>query len=223
MKKHVLTIAMLAVAMLATAQYSPNTKWPYLFENFENGVLYRDKEHSEEAMFNIHFMGNTLHYVSPTDEKIYTAKYNRMDSIVTSHGTFVQGIDGQMMQVVAKSGENMVLKLEYADFDMLFETGGAYGSSSSTSATRKLSSLDLGGLNNPKLGLLLQEKNDGDDLRIRTRYYIRVGGNDVEANKGDIEDFLGEEKKASWNQFLKANKIKWKKVESLAKVLEYFK
>lgn len=219
MKKHVFAIAMLAAAFVASAQYTPNTKWPYVLENFENGVLHRGTDHSEEAMFNIHFTGNTLHYVNPTDQKIYTAKYNKIDSVVMNSGTFVQSIDGQMMRVEARRGENMVLKLEYADLDALNTNTGAYGLSLNSSATRKLSSL---GTTNASLIMMLQERNDGTPLVIRTKYYLRIGDKDIEANKGAIEDFLTDDKKEGFKLFLKQNKIKWKKPESLAVLLQYF-
>ena len=65
-------MTMSVVALLASA-YTPNTKWPYVYENFSEGTLYRGKDYSV-AQFNIHYMGNVLHYISPEDDKIYTAK-----------------------------------------------------------------------------------------------------------------------------------------------------
>ena len=225
MRKQVLLMTMSVVALLASA-YTPNTKWPYVYENFTEGTLYRGKDYSM-AQFNIHYMGNVLHYISPEDDKIYTAKGNDVDSVVIADKTniLVDHKDGRkMMEVVAQSGENKAFRLDYVDFDAAMQSsGGAYGSSSNSSATRNLSSLDLGGMNNPKHGLLLQEKNDGKSLVVRSRYYLRIGKFDIEANKKAVEQIVPAEKEEEWKQFLKKNKIKWKKPESLQLVLEFFK
>ena len=225
MRKQVLLMTMSVVALLASA-YTPNTKWPYVYENFSEGTLYRGKDYSV-AQFNIHYMGNVLHYISPEDDKIYTAKGNDVDSVMIADRKYVlvDHKDGRkMMEVVAQSGENKAFRLDYVDFDAAMQSsGGAYGSSSNSSATRNLSSLDLGGLNNPKHGLLLQEKNDGKSLVVRSRYYLRIGKFDIEANKKAVEQIVPAEKEEEWKQFLKKNKIKWKKPESLLQVLEFFK
>ena len=225
MRKQVLLMTMSVVALLASA-YTPNTKWPYVYENFSEGTLYRGKDYSV-AQFNIHYMGNVLHYISPEDDKIYTAKGNDVDSVMIADRKYVlvDHKDGRkMMEVVAQSGENKAFRLDYVDFDAAMQSsGGAYGSSSNSSATRNLSSLDLGGMNNPKHGLLLQEKNDGKSLVVRSRYYLRIGKFDIEANKKAVEQIVPAEKEEEWKQFLKKNKIKWKKPESLQLVLEFFK
>ena len=225
MRKQVLLMTMSVVALLASA-YTPNTKWPYVYENFSEGTLYRGKDYSV-AQFNIHYMGNVLHYISPEDDKIYTAKGNDVDSVMIADRKYVlvDHKDGRkMMEVVAQSGGNMAFRLDYVDFDAAMQSGGgAYGSSSNSSATRNLSSLDLGGMNNPKHGLLLQEKNDGKSLVVRSRYYLRIGKFDIEANKKAVEQIVPAEKEEEWKQFLKKNKIKWKKPESLLQVLEFFK
>lgn len=225
MRKQVLLVMMSVVALVAGA-YTPNTKWPYVYENFTEGTLYRGKDYSV-AQFNIHYMGNVLHYINPEDDKIYTAKGNDVDSVVIADKTYmlVDHKDGRkMMEVVAQNGENKAFRLDYVDFDAAMQSsGGAYGSSSNSSATRNLSSLDLGGMNNPKHGLLLQEKNDGKSLVVRSRYYLRIGKFDIEANKKAVEQIVPAGKEEEWKQFLKKNKIKWKKPESLLQVLEFFK
>ena len=225
MRKQVLLVMMSVMALVAGA-YTPNTKWPYVYENFAEGTLYRGKDYSV-AQFNIHYMGNVLHYINPEDDKIYTAKGNDVDSVMIADRKYVlvDHKDGRkMMEVVAQSGGNMAFRLDYVDFDAAMQSGGgAYGSSSNSSATRNLSSLDLGGMNNPKHGLLLQEKNDGKSLVVRSRYYLRIGKFDIEANKKAVEQIVPAEKEEEWKQFLKKNKIKWKKPESLLQVLEFFK
>lgn len=220
MKKHVL-LMMMSIVALGVSAFTPNTKWPYLMENFQEGTLYRGKDYSV-AQFNVHFMGNVLHYINPKDDKIYEARHNDMDSVVIGGRKFVVA-DKHVMEVVGEQGGNLVLQHDCADFNRITQPTGAYGSSANSSATRQLSSLDLAGMNNPKHGLLLQEKNDGHELYVRSRFYLKVGDTVVEADKKDIEKMLPADKKEAWKQFLKKNKIKWKNAESLTKVLDFFK
>ena len=214
-----MSLIMMAVVLVASA-FTPNTKWPYLMEQFQEGTLYRGADHSV-AQFNIHFKGNVLHYINPKDEKIYEAKQNDMDSVVIAGRKFVIA-NRMVMEVVAEKGENLVLKLEYADFGQINKATGAYGSSANSSSVRQVTSIEMSGLDNPKHGLLLQEKNDGSELYICTKYYLRVGKTVVEADKKDIEKMLSDSQKDAWKQFLKKNKIKWKNVDSLVTVLGFF-
>jgi hypothetical protein len=218
--KKVVFFAMMSAFALAASAFTPNTKWPYMMEQFQEGTLYRGKDYSV-AQFNIHYKGNVLHYINPKDDKIYEAKQNDMDSVVIAGKKFVKA-DGKVMEVVAQKDANLVLKYDFADFSQLNRATGAYGSSANSSATRQLSSIDMAGLDNPKHGLLLQEKNDGSELYIRTKYFLRVGNVVVEADKKDIEKMLPDSQKDAWKQFLKKNKIKWKNEDSLVLVLSFF-
>ena len=40
MKKMLLIPCLLAVALQVMAKFAPNTKWPYIYENFTDGVVY---------------------------------------------------------------------------------------------------------------------------------------------------------------------------------------
>lgn len=220
MKKIFLAVMTMMVAVAAYA-WTPNTKWPYLFEHFTDGTLHRGQDYSE-AKFNIHLQGNILHYINPTDDKIYEAKQNDMDSVVIEGRTYVVS-NRQVMEVVGQHGKNLVLKLEYGNFDPLFSSTGAYGASLNSSSSQNWASLDLAGHNNPRHGLMLQEKEDGRSFTTRTKYFLRIGKVDVEAKKSDVEELVPAEKKDAWKQFLKQQKIKWKDAGSLEKVLEFFK
>ena len=116
----------------------------------------------------------------------------------------------------------MLLKLELADFSQLTQgSGGAYGSSLNSSASNLLSSLDLGGLNRPEHGMMLQEKHDGREIPVSTVYYFAIGGQCIEASKGEVMKYVGESRKAELTRFIKEKKVKWKNEDSLKTVLEY--
>lgn len=215
-----LFILLLGVCTYAAAQYTPNTRWPYLYENFEQGTVYMGTNQKSEAKLNIHLLGNVLHYVA-ADGKIMQSNERDVTRVEIGQDAYLYG-ERQLMKIVAQKQENLLLQLTSADFDSMFSGTGAYGSSLNSSASRDLSSLDLGGLNQPELGKMLQEKNEGREIPTRITYYFLINGRLVEATKGNLEDLAGEQRKEEWKAFVKEKKIKWKKEESLALVLDFF-
>lgn len=218
MRLKLLTI-LLGVALTAVAQYAPNTRWPYLLENFTQGTVYMDKNQKSEAKLNIHLLGNVLHYVAP-DGKIMQSNERGILRVEIGSEAYLYG-DGQLMQIIAQKGKTVLLKLTKADFDSMFSGTGAYGASLNSSSSRDLSSLDLGGLNQPELGKMLQEKNDGREIPVRINYHYLIDGKLIEANKKEVEEQVGSDRQAEWKSFIKEKKIKWKKESSLTEVLDF--
>ena len=129
--------------------------------------------------------------------------------------------DHKLVEIKATNGNNLLVKLTKADFDALNSGGGAYGSSLNSSAVKELSSLDLGGLNQPELGKMLQEKNDGSIIPLSYVYYFIINGQQIEASKKSVDKYIGKAKTEDFAKFLKDKKIKWKKEDSLKEVLSF--
>ena len=220
MKKKLLSLTIMALfALTASAQYEPNTKWPYVYENFTDGTIYFDGNKKTAAKLNIHLLGNVLHYIS-ADGKIFES--SDKDVVRVEIGDDVYLYSGRkMMKLCASKGDNVLLKLEKGDFDSLLGGTGAYGASLNSSSARDLSSLDLGGLDKPELGRMLQEKNDGSIISTKTEYYFVIYGEQVEASKKGLDKYFKDSKADEWKAFQKANKIKWKDADSLAKILDF--
>lgn len=219
MKKLLSFIIMALFTLSASAQYEPNTKWPYVYENFTDGTIYFDGNKKSVAKLNIHLLGNVLHYISP-EGKIFQSTDNGVVRVEIGSDVYLF-CGKRMMKLCASKGDDALLLLEKGDFDSLVEGTGAYGSSLNSSAARDLSSLDLGGLDKPELGRMLQEKNDGSIISIRPEYYFVINGEQVEATKKGLDKYFKDSKADESKAFQKANKIKWKDAESLAKILDF--
>lgn len=219
--KKFLSILLLACATLsASAQrYEPNTKWPYIYEDFTEGTIFFDGNKKTQSKLNIHLWGNKLHYLS-IDEKILEANEKGIIRVEIGNDAYIF-CDRQLVKILAVENNNLVVEAVKADFDALFSSTGAYGASLNSSSARDLSSLDLGGLNNPELGLMLQEKNDGRDISLKHLFFFVIDGKQIEASKKEVESLLNDTGKSEWKAFLKKNQIKWKNVDSLSKVLTY--
>ncbi len=207
--------------LAASAQkYEPNTRWPYLYQNFTKGVVFFEgNQKSSQMDLNIHLMGNVLHYIGQ-DGKIYKNDDQKVTRVEIGDDAYIFS-DHKLVKILANEGTNLLVLLTKGNFDALQQNGGAYGSSLNSSASRDLSSLDLGGLDTPELGKMLQEKNDGRTIPVAQQYFFIIGGQQIEATKKGVEKFVGETKAGALKQFLKENKTKWKNEESLAQLLKF--
>lgn len=210
--------------LTAEAQkFEPNTKWPYLYENFTPGTIFFEGNQKSTADMNIHLWGNVLHYVK-ADGRIYQSDDKKIVRVEIGSDAYIY-IDRQLMHVIANQGTNLLVKLTKGDFDAMRSSGGgAYGSSLNSSASRDLSSLgfDLGGLNNPELGLMLQEKKEGRTIPLADRYFFIINGQQVDASKKGFVKFVGEARAEALKNFLKEKKTKWKNEKSLTQLLDFF-
>ena len=214
-----LSIISLLSLSVGAQKYVPNTKWPYLYEDFQKGTIYMEGNKKSEAELNVHLLGNVLHYIKP-DGKIYHSDDRNIIRVEIGSDAYIYS-DRQLMQIVANEGTNLLLKLKKAAFDTMEAGSGAYGASLNSSAARDLSSLDLGGLNTPELGKMLQEKKDGRDIPIVENYYFVINDTRIDATKREVEKFVGLERAGDLKKFLKENKIKWKNTESLKQLLKF--
>ena len=223
MKRLLLMAAWLTVVtMTVNAQYSPNTKWPYLYENFTPGTIFFESNEKTSADLNIHLWGNVLHYITK-DGRIFQSTEQKVVRVEIGPDAYIFS-DHRLVRIIANEGTNLLVKLIRGDFDAMRSAGGgAYGSSTNSSATRDLSSLgfDLGGLNNPELGLMLQEKRDGRSIPLVEQYFFILNGQQIEANKKGVEKYVGDAKAAELKAFLKENKTKWKNEDSLRQLLTF--
>ncbi len=208
-----------AVMTTYAQQFEPNTKWPYLYEDFTDGTIFFEGNKKTECQLNVHLWGNKLHYLN-ADQKIFESNDKGVIRVEIGSDAYIFS-DHQLVKLLATDNGNVLVELTKADWDAMFSGTGAYGASLNSSSSRDLSSLELAGLGKPELGLMLQERHDGREIPLKTQFFFIIGGHLTEANKGDVEDILNVEGKSLWKGFLKENKIKWKKVESLKKVLTF--
>jgi hypothetical protein len=208
------------VAATVKAQYSPNTRWPYVYENFEKGTVYLDgNKKNSDMLLNIHLMGNVLQYIGQ-DGRIYQNSDQSVVRVEIGDDAYIYS-NHRMARIIANEGTNLLVKILLADFMVLQQGTGAYGVSLNSSAARDLSSLDLGGLNTPEHGKLLQEKNNGRSIPIKEQYFFIIDGQQIEATKKGVEKYVGEAKASDLKAFLKENKTKWKNEDSLRQLLNF--
>lgn len=218
MKKVILTIAAIVAVTCAFAQeYS--TAWPYLYNDFTAGEVVTVKGAKLQYPMNIHILHGRLHFIE--DGLIKEAATKDVLLIKIGQDEYL-GVDQDVMKIAARAEKGLVMAHLLGDFESLNEAGGAYGSSTTSSATRKLTSIEVQGKVNQNHMELREGRHDGQLVDLTTTYYLVIPGKDkIPANKKDVEKAIGPDRKDEFKAWLKANKIKWNKPESLAKVVDF--
>lgn len=218
MKRIILLMAvLLAGAMAGKAQsYTPTTTWPYYFKDFEKGLLVTGPaDPGKEGLFNVSYKDKRIHFID--GEYIRSSLLKEM-AFVQIGGEVFQSVNGFVVRVLGKTDKCLVVEDSDIDYASLNETGGAYGSSSSTIGTVALSSAEGIGATNSSTNINHMElklaKDEGKQLPLIVKKYIVVRGRRIYATKRDFLDTPGLDK-AKAKAFLKENKIKWNNVQSL--------
>ena len=217
--KRLLTAALFAILAQVLYAQGPTTRWPYLFPEFREGVVEVAGGSPQSYKLNIHLRHGQLHYLD-SEGLIREASMGDILGVQVGAERFLQA-QGEMMRVVAQSDHGCVVEEVLGDFAALAETGGAYGSSSQTSATRKLSSIEQDAQVNMNHMVLMQSKGDGQMLALLKSYYLVYPGHAVKANRSVVESILPEDRLADWKAWMKTHKIKWNRPESLLTLLEF--
>lgn len=220
MRKFILIPLLFSLCLSAMAQaYTPTSTWPYLYDQFREGTIYLTQGTTKVREVNVHCAHGKLHYIDngiirevvPTD--IVMVEIGQ-DKYVAQYGS--------MYKVEVASDKGLVLSLSLGDFGALNETGGAYGTSSTSSATTKLSSFEVEGQVNQNHMLIWESKDDGVELKLKDTYYIKTTKDFVKATQKDLQNYFGDARKGEWKAWLKNHKVKWSSPESLAQIFDFF-
>lgn len=218
MRKTLLISAIcLTISAIAAAQ-SPTTTYPYLYPTFTEGKVIMSGGKEEKRKMNIHLRRDNLHYID--NGVIRSAFLTDVVAIEIGNDVFIP-VEGRMLKVIAKNENGCVAAEILGDFEASMESGGAYGTSSTSSATMKLTSVQTDSQVNQNYMNILNEKSKGVELRTETKLWLVGPEFRVRAVKKDVAALLDGEKAEGWKAFLKQNKIKWKEPKSLLEVIDY--
>lgn len=217
MKKIILTVITIALSFIINAQEC-STIWPYIYKEFQDGTVYMKGGQKINCKVNIHVRNSTLQYLD--GEKIRETKSDDVILVEVNNDKFMS-VDGKIMKVLSSNEKGFIAVLTLGDFESIYNTGGAYGSSSNSSATMKLSSIEIGGETNTNHMELRNNLESGVTIPIEYEYFIVTGGEIYEASRKGIESKLSKERKAQLKTFLKNNKIKWKDSNSLLTLIDF--
>jgi hypothetical protein len=193
--------------------------WPYIYPEFNEGTLYMQDGGEFNSKFNVHILEGRLHYL---DKGIIKETRSENVVLVKIGDDIFMNVQGQVMKVIGTEKRGFVATLILGDFDKVLNSAGAYGGSSNSSATMKLSSIDVGGKSIINHMELKQKKEEGVTVPLIYKYFIVTKGNVYNATKRGIRSELNETERTEFKNYLKKNKIKWKDPKSLMSLLDFF-
>jgi len=220
MKQRVFFFIIALFGTIAAQAQNITTMWPYVYPDFQEGAVYFKDHTSLSAPLNVHLLKSTLHYLE--GEKIKEAASGDIESVRIGFDQYYV-CDNQLMRVVDGDSTGFIAELTEADFSALNESGGAYGSSTNVQATRKVSSMEIGGVSIVNHMELKEKKDAGVLLPLTQKYFIVFDGKEYPATRKGIMSELSKDRQDAFKHFVKQKKIKWKQPESLMFLLDFFK
>ncbi len=217
-----LAVMLLTGVRLCLAQsYEPTRTWPYLYNDFQNGVIRMSGGTLvQAAMVNVSVDGK-IHYVDEKEQKVMAADMLKVFSARIGNDVYLNA-GGKMMKLLAENENGAVVCETSVNLDELNKSDIGYGISSSTASTQKLSSLagDSSSLVNLPLNTLMEGRENGEKLPLVRKNFIRVGLNMIPATKSEVTNSPLVDKAAA-KAFLKSNKVKWNDPASLLTVVDF--
>lgn len=220
MRRLILSFLLTVLSGLALSAQPYLTTWPYLYNEFQDGVIYFTGGQKVFHKLNVHLVKGRLHYIDNGVVKeamdgdiFYVEIGHKPDKFMV--------VNGDMMRVEAESPDGFVACRITGDFEALMVGTGAYGMTANTEAVQQYTSLNVSrGVNTTHM-LLHEEKDSGQEFDLVEEYFVVTPDGVWRAVRSDIERSLPKEERAAFKAFVKANKIKWKDPQSLIKLTGY--
>ena len=218
MKRIAYIAAILIWSAFGASAQTPTTTFPYLYDTFTDGTVVMTDGNKEARKMNVHLRAGRLHYI---DNGIIKEAYLTDVAAVEIGNDVYVPVYTSVMKVVAKNDNGCVVVEQLGDYEAALSGTGAYGTSATSSATMKLSSVHQEGQVNQNYMNILNEKTDGMDLRIQSTYYLVTTKYKVKANRSDIEAMLPQGKADLLKVYIKEHKVKWKSPQGLLPLVDF--
>ena len=218
MKRIAYIAAILIWSAFGASAQTPTTTYPYLYDTFTDGTVVMTDGNKEARKMNVHLRAGRLHYI---DNGIIKEAYLTDVAAVEIGNDVYVPVYTSVMKVVAKNDNGCVVVEQLGDYEAALSGTGAYGTSATSSATMKLSSVHQEGQVNQNYMNILNEKTDGMDLRIQSTYYLVTTKYKVKANRSDIEAMLPQGKADLLKVYIKEHKVKWKSPQGLLPLVDF--
>lgn len=210
--------------VIGAASFEPKDTWPYVYEDFVPGsVLTSEGKLIEDGKYNICLLDGSLHYISE-DDRVMKADLKTVHTARLGDDVY-RKVWGKMYRLLGENGHGEVLCDTEIDREALDKVNVGYGVSVSSASRHGLSvtALDAGGnvdILNERLKTAEDNKNKGRVLPLIKTTYLYFRNNLVKAGRSDVLDLPGIDKKAAAD-FIKREKIRWSKTESLLRLMEF--
>ena len=221
MKKILLlqVLLLFAASAVYAQKYQPRETWPYVNDDFVDGaVRTRSGSLIEEAKLNVSVADGSLHYIK--DGVIMKVDMSTVYTARIGSDVFVN-VGAKMYRILSEKESGCLLQFVQVDIDKMGRVDIGYGISSSSASAMNINSLDgLSDTVNYKIEKVMDDKDNGEYLPLIVERFLLVDGKLIPATKQGLKDYPGIDM-AALDAFVKSNKIKWTKNESLELLVDF--
>ncbi len=219
------TLLLLGTCAVAFSQrYEPREGWPYLYPEFTSGSLRTSSGTViQEGHYNICILDGSLHYIN--NGRVLKADLRTVYSVIIGSeidNRFFLNRAGEMVEVIAEAGEVYVFRRERLDQIQYEKKDIGYGVSSAIASKHNMTSMSLGGgaSVNMDLSTIVDNAFSGEVLPVKESFSFYFKGIEADASKKGVLSIEGIDQDAA-KAFIKKEKIRWHKPESLRKVAAF--
>jgi hypothetical protein len=210
MKKIIFLTALLFAGLISESQNiyeNPNSNWPFLLKEFSSCTIIHQDGNVTKASANYNLLSEELQFqknnkiMSVTEpEDISEVSFGEITMIYLQENFYILlNKEGDAIKTFKKIKGNM---------NDLFETEGAYGSSTTTAATIQQSDVNIGGINSMDIRMLWDKQDDGKKFRVNENHFYttKTSHEIISLKKSNLYNSFPDWKKEI-KAFLKENKI----------------
>lgn len=232
--KRTITIILALCAICITGfsqnkKYKPLTSWPFVYEEFQSGRITTFQGGAiEYDQLNISLINGKPLFIR--DNQIMEADSKSIALLVIGEDSYISA-NGVLLKVLKNTLKSAVVQMEIVDTEAMNKSDIGYGKSSLAS-TQNVSASALAlesdvyaagvidGFNNKGIETMRNDKHSGETLATKRSIGIYYKGMFVPATRYDVLNIFGIDKEAV-KDFIKAEKIKFNKVDDLAKLVDF--
>lgn len=237
-RTHITLLLILAFCLTADAQtysrkrYEPTTYWPYLFEDFQKGVVVYNNDTVSMAKLNFHLRAQSLDCIDYSG-RIARVVLTKFQCAIINQEVY-RIIDGKPMRQIHEEEDAMLMSHTYINYDAMDNTYmqglALYAREKMDVAVRanwnghlNYANIHMPGEFNESYKEMLEKKTDGSPLLTNNVNYFVVKGKSFRAIPKDCYDQLDKSAQKQLKDFVKSKKLKWKTTEDLIVILQYLK
>lgn len=215
----ILGVLLASNSVFAQVSYSEKVtvKWPYLYQDFQKGTLYFDGGTVSKGSFNINLADQSLVFFNDDQRIREVSSEIDLDSLVLGTVTFYKS--DAFYEVIAQKGPKVLLRKVRIDVNAANDTGGGYGTGSSTDATTNLNSVEVANYTQVPYEIVKLEVGKGKVLDTITAYYI-ASSRDGEYLRATKKSFSTLFPDADVKSIIKKKKLKLKNGEDLVQLFK---
>ncbi len=238
-KRLLLTLMLMVASVAIFAQrsavkpYAPTTSWPYLFEDFQKGVVVYNNDTVSMAKLNIHLRAKTLDCIDASGKVARVVLSPKFQCAIINKEVY-RIVDYKPMRQVYEEEDAMLMNYTYVNYDVMdndYKQGLALYAREKFDVTVRANwnghinyeNIPMPGEFNESYKELRETRTDGKPLHINDVYYFVLKDKVFRAIPKECNEQLDKQGQKQLKSLVKSRNLKWRNPEDLIVILQWMK